>query len=810
MKPSTVVRTSLFLLLAFTGSAFAQVQDKNQQRCLNKSSGSARKVTSSAIKNAVDCLKLGSIGNLPMGVTAEACLDSDLKGKIGKAQTKVSGSVTKFCGVAATPDFGFTDATTLNESHADEGLGFVPDMFGPDLDAAIAGPLLADPKARCSLGALGQSAKVADAMLKVFLGCMKSGLKSGVIADAAALEACLGEITLDTKGRVAKSVARVQSKLASSACPASPGTLYPELDGPGELCDRYGLALPLTSETLASCLGKRMACRVCRIVNASNDFNHNCDLFDDGSIDATCPACPNGMTDGEEECDDGNANNGDGCTSECVLEFCGDDVINNSGTEECDDGVLNSDATPNACRTDCTLPSCGDFVVDDLSGETCDEGGIATPTCDADCTLPTCGDGVTNAEAGEECDDGNMDNTDACVGACQIAECGDTFTQTGVEDCDGGECCTVSCEYSAPGTVCTGTSSICVEPQCNGAGLCAGAPANEGDPCDDGNVCTVESSCVAGECEPDEYSGVGKSCEWVVVGSSTNDTEVQLLDEAVSVGGDWCGWRGRFDINSVVSQDIVTTGFDSATARALLFGPLVLVNGGDILTNNRKIDSDPLAPSALPGIVATTVAAGQVVNKTPAPTFYDTTGTDPRVATCAAAQADILVQKAILDGLASTANLGTTLQDLNSNGASANVNAVNVGGVNVFDMNNLNGTGSGVTVTLNGGGNANTVFVLRISNRMNTGPNWTFNLTGGLTYDHLLFYVSKITGDESCALGLNNVGGGTLFCPRVKIHVNAGAQWQGAAYGGASGLNGDIRIGEESTFTYAPFTAALP
>jgi len=809
MKPSTLVSSSLIVLLAVAGNASGQTQDSGQQRCLNKSSGSARKVTSSTIKNAADCLKRGSGDDLPDGVTAQDCLGADLKGKIAKARTKVSGQVTSYCGATTTPDFGFTDATTLNDYHEHEGVGFVPDCFGPDLDAAIAGPLMADPRASCSSGVLGQSAKVADAMLKVFLDCMKSGLKDGTIADGAALEACLDSITLDARGRVAKAVGRLQSKLESSACPATPGDLFPVLDGPGELCDRYGLTLPLNAANLASCLGKRMACRVCRIVNGSNGFDHNCDLFDDGSIDATCPACPNGMTDAGEECDDGNAINGDGCTDQCVLEFCGDGVVNDGGVEQCDDGPANSDSTPNACRADCTLPTCGDLVVDDQYSEDCDEGGVATATCDADCTLPECGDGVTNPANGEECDDGNPFNTDACV-ACQNAECGDGFTQGGVEDCDGGECCTGLCEFSAPGSACTGAVSSCVTPQCNGAGACSGAPANEGMSCDDGNVCTTASSCVSGECAADAYTGVGKACEWVVVGSSTNDTEVQLLDEAVSVGGDWCGWRGRFDVNSVVSQDIVTTGFDSATGRAILFGPTVTVNGGDILSNNRKVESDPVTPVPLPGIAAASVAAGQHVNKTPAPTFYDTTGTDPRVATCAAAQADLLPQKAILDGLASTANLGTTLEGLDANGETATVNAVNVGGVNVFDMANLNGTGTGVSITLNGGGNANTVFVMRISNRLNTGANWTFNLTGGLTYDHLLFYVSKITGDESCALGLGNTGGGTLFCPRLKIHVNGDTQWQGAAYGGASGTNGDVRIGLGVTFTYAPFTAALP
>ena len=37
-----------------------------------------------------------------------------------------------------------------------------------------------------------------------------------------------------------------------------------------------------------------------------------------------------------EECDDGNTNNLDGCSRECVVEYCGDGIVNNNGTEQCD------------------------------------------------------------------------------------------------------------------------------------------------------------------------------------------------------------------------------------------------------------------------------------------------------------------------------------------------------------------------------------------------------------------------------------------------------------------------------------------
>src|SRR5688572_1116097 len=166
MLRSIVVRSSMALVcaLAVAGSASAQVQTSGQQRCLNKSSGSARKVASSTNKNAVDCLKRGSSGDLPMGTTAQACLFADLKGKVAKSRSKTTSQVTSNCGGASEPDFGFTGDSVLNDAHEEEAASIVPDCFGPDLDAALAGPLAGDSKAKCTSGALGAAGKIGDAM----------------------------------------------------------------------------------------------------------------------------------------------------------------------------------------------------------------------------------------------------------------------------------------------------------------------------------------------------------------------------------------------------------------------------------------------------------------------------------------------------------------------------------------------------------------------------------------------------------------------------------------------------------------------
>ena len=117
------------------------------------------------------------------------------------------------------------------------------------------------------------------------------------------------------------------------------------------------------------------------IVNANEECDEG-NLNSDTAADtcrANCkrPSCGDGVRDPGlgEGCDDGNIDNGDECTSECIPADCGDGIVD--GEEECDDGMGNSDTLPNACRTNCTQARCGDDVQD--AGEECDRGKIMVP-----------------------------------------------------------------------------------------------------------------------------------------------------------------------------------------------------------------------------------------------------------------------------------------------------------------------------------------------------------------------------------------------------------------------------------------------
>ncbi|HYB99132.1 MAG TPA: M4 family metallopeptidase [Candidatus Limnocylindrales bacterium] len=96
-----------------------------------------------------------------------------------------------------------------------------------------------------------------------------------------------------------------------------------------------------------------------------------------------------------EECDDGNLDDNDACTSDCLWNVCGDGK------------ACTGTGTPGSeCGTD------GPTLL-----EQCDKGAEAA-TCDADCTLVQCGDAYPNLTAGEECDDGNGKSDDGCKNDC--------------------------------------------------------------------------------------------------------------------------------------------------------------------------------------------------------------------------------------------------------------------------------------------------------------------------------------------------------------------------------------------------------
>jgi cysteine-rich repeat protein len=124
-----------------------------------------------------------------------------------------------------------------------------------------------------------------------------------------------------------------------------------------------------------------------------------------GSSGDPLALCGNGDVELDEDCDDGNMIGGDGCSTSCTFEECGDAVVDAAAGEECDDGnVLAGDG----CSPSCVFERCGNGITD--LNEACDDGNeVAGDGCSATChSDETCGNGIVDSAAGEECDDAKM------------------------------------------------------------------------------------------------------------------------------------------------------------------------------------------------------------------------------------------------------------------------------------------------------------------------------------------------------------------------------------------------------------------
>ena len=271
------------------------------------------------------------------------------------------------------------------------------------------------------------------------------------------------------------------------------------------------------------------------------------DSGDGGAPDLACgsPRCGNGILEAFEECDDGNADDEDECTSLCLRPphfvcpgceraVCGNGVIEPfpSGgcggpeIEECDDGnTLPGDGCDPHCLVDrtrvcpaeggpCRIPVCGDGIEDggfvrdgQWTGEEC-EDALRSDCLNCRLVAP-CGNFRVEAWGHEQCDDGNQLPGDGCSadcrieartwlcpsngGACTPSVCGDNQLDSERESCDdgnrtSGDGCSSDCELE----VCEG--GHCRVPRCGDGfrdALAFRGIQSDGDfreeACDDGN-----------------------------------------------------------------------------------------------------------------------------------------------------------------------------------------------------------------------------------------------------------------------------------------------------------------------------------
>jgi|GEM_PF-3389480 len=290
--------------------------------------------------------------------------------------------------------------------------------------------------------------------------------------------------------------------------------------------------------------------------------------------DAYDDLCGDGRVSEREECDDGDTESGDGCSSSCGIEegygcvgnpsqcapTCSNGILNPG--EQCDDGnKTNEDGCSTYCRVEpgytCATPNqpcqpiCGDGVL--VAGEECDDGNTyPADGCEPNCRIKggyscsgspsvcehLCGNEVL--DSGEQCDDGNRTSGDGCTVACTLElgyscpepgepckkTCGDGDLDAG-ERCDdgnliSGDGCNSECKPES-GYVCNESGRNCVL-------SCGNGTVDAGEDCDDANV--------------NDSDGCSSNCKEVpgyhCTGSGAGTTCVTQCGDGVVAGTEAC------------------------------------------------------------------------------------------------------------------------------------------------------------------------------------------------------------------------------------------------------------------------------
>ena len=232
------------------------------------------------------------------------------------------------------------------------------------------------------------------------------------------------------------------------------------------------------------------------------------------------------MRKGNEECDDGNTDSGDGCSSSCEVEEgyscggaggywmcdgpgdqcesgCGTGTMEEGTVKECDDGnTEGGDGCSRTCRIEC--------------GWECAGGEADSPD---GCFAGACGDSALGGM--EECDDGNVMDGDGCSSSCKI--------ETGY-----------SCwHYASPPYPCGAYGDWCSE-VC-GDGLLVGSEIGQDGYCDDGNTASGDG-CSSG-CQVEcgyTCGGSREACELQTVCGDGLVAGSEECDDGNAADGDGC------------------------------------------------------------------------------------------------------------------------------------------------------------------------------------------------------------------------------------------------------------------------------
>jgi hypothetical protein len=253
--------------------------NRAEVKCVNALNKRGAGVAKAQNKETRNCIKSKGKGKL-MG-TVDACLTADLKQKVMKKKQKTTDDFTKKCG--DVPDVGPTSDATINTAAQNEAINVAYDLFGIMIDPAIIACEADKPNCKCQDAVVKNAGKIFNTKVKQYLKCKKEKGKAGISA-ATDLQDCItgagtpkaSSIAADGKGKIAKKLTKLGADIGKK-CSGVPATNA----FPGECSGQGG-------DDLRDCVDAIVECHVCFMLNAMDNLNVDCDLFDDGLSNLSC------------------------------------------------------------------------------------------------------------------------------------------------------------------------------------------------------------------------------------------------------------------------------------------------------------------------------------------------------------------------------------------------------------------------------------------------------------------------------------------------------------------------------------------
>jgi hypothetical protein len=424
-----------------------------------------------------------------------------------------------------------------------------------------------------------------------------------------------------------------------------------------------------------------------------------------------------------------------------------------------------------------------------FNNEPCDDGLYCngSDSCDGGACRLHSGDPCPGGDGDGDCTESCDEATDACVAAdLDGAACTDGLFCNGPDDsCVAGFCAGTGQQGCDDENSCT--SDACDE----GADLCTHTTIGDGLACDDADPCSLGDVCSGGQCvgAPPLLDDL---CPWTVVLREQERTDMIKAYFQASFDGDVCGGTIKFDGQVRVASDLVA---DEAEGDDQLQLAIDVAVGEDIVSAGGGATANPTL-SFLPYLTPDTVALApfSLRDKGDGSGVYDLTGTHELAGRCHAARTGYEAATFELDSLVQTSTFPAVRLGPND---TATIAATEVGGLNVIDVDGSIKIGDGAVLEIDGGGDPNTVVILRISNRLKMLVLSSLSLTNGLLPENVVVYIKG----KKCMFNTFASGAGTVLCSPGRVVARQGVAWVGAVFGDGKFFS----AGQDSIFIYRPF-----